>query len=316
MTETPYLPGERVPGSRVVAIGFFDGMHVGHRTLIERARALADEKKTEAAVLTFPLFDPGIKPGEPRLLSTEERAKIAASLGIDRLIEMPFSAVRDLSPESFVTDVLIRDLSVTAAVVGFNFRFGKNAAGTAETLVSLLATRGVPVTVLPPVMQDGAAVSSRRIRTLLEAGDAASARTLLARPYALSGVIEHGRRVGHEMKIPTVNLSLVPGTVVPRFGVYRSLAVLRGKVYDALTNVGTCPTFAERPVHAETYLFGEFGDLYGEHVTVYLLGFVRPERPFPDAEALREQIERDKIQTLTQNGDEKDRFAEKGDYHV
>ena len=298
-----YQPNMPPIGTKcVVALGFFDGMHLAHRRLIDRARAIAKRDGLTLAVFTFDSEAEGYKK-EGRLYSTEQKLALLASLGVELVLLADFASLRDLSPEVFVWEVLVKALGAQTAVAGYNFRFGKGASGSADTLRLQMRAMGGDAVIEQECTEGGRTVSSTRIRRLLLAGELEEANRLLVTPYFLEGTVESGRGMGRTWGIPTVNLPLPEGGAPVREGVYRSAILIGDEVYHAVTNVGKCPTFGEREVHSETHVLDCELSLYGERVRIYLLGYLREEQVFSGVEELKMQINIDKNRAIQENGD-------------
>ena len=282
-------------GRTVAALGFFDGVHIGHRRLLSKVAELSAARSLIPAVFTFSDDARTFKPDAARLTDFSEKLELFREAGIERVYAADFPDLSGLSPERFVSDVLIGRLGVFVAVCGFNFRFGARAAGDSETLVRLMREAGRDAEVIAPAILDGTVVSSSAIRALLSEGDVGRAEQMLGRPYSFTGRVEHGRGYGHTEGIPTVNLPIPPHLAVPRRGVYRSRVILDGgEGYRAVSNVGVRPTFGGTTVNCESYLIDyPGGDLYGREARVELYGFLRDERRFDTPEELYRQIERD-----------------------
>ena len=279
------------PGRTVAALGFFDGVHIGHRRLLDRAAEIAASRSLIPSVFTFSDDALSFKPDAARLTDFSEKVELFRLAGIERVYAADFPDLSGLSPERFVSEILVGQLNVSVAVCGFNFRFGAGAAGDSDALVRLMRDLGRDAEVIAPTVLDGTVVSSSAIRAALSEGDVALAEQMLGRPFSLSGRVEHGRGYGHTEGIPTVNLPVAPHLAVPRRGVYRSRAVIDGAGYPAVSNVGTRPTFGGTGVNCESYLLDYHGsDLYGRAVRVELLGFLRDERKFDTPEDLYRQI--------------------------
>ncbi len=295
-------PGEnRIDGECVLALGFFDGVHIAHRDLISTAR-----NEAKARGLAFGIFTFGgdIKGGVERIYTDDEKIKIFESLGADFTVFADFAAIRDFSPEEFVKKILIASLNCRVAVAGFNFRFGKGAVGDAEALAELMTGSGREAVIKNEITgEDGKTVSSTRIRDLLISGRMAEARALLGAPYYIIGRVEHGNKTGRTLGFPTVNLSIPEGKVALRRGVYRSAIPIGDKIYTGITNVGICPTFDAREVHSETYILDFEGDIYGDKICIYLIDFMRDEIAFSSPNELKMQINVDKNRAIKENGD-------------
>ena len=279
------------PGRTVAALGFFDGVHIGHRRLLDRATEIAASNSLIPSVFTFSDDALSFKPDAARLTDFSEKAELFRLAGIERVYAADFPDLSGHSPERFVREILVGQLNVSVAVCGFNFRFGAGAAGDSDALVRLMRDLGRDAEVIAPAILDGAVVSSSAVRAALAEGKVELAERMLGRPFSLSGRVEHGRGYGHTEGIPTVNLPVAPHLAVPRRGVYRSRVVIDGAGYPAVSNVGTRPTFGGTGVNCESYLLDYHGDdLYGRDVRVELLGFLRDEKKFDTPEDLYRQI--------------------------
>lgn len=293
---------ENMPSGCVLALGFFDGVHAAHRELLKLASESARELSLPLAVFTFSSEDSGFKASAKRIYSTRERLSLLAEISVDAAIVCDFSAVRYTSRESFVSDIIIESLNARTVVCGFNFRFGKDALGNADYLSQRMRESGLECLVLDELSFNGKPLSSTLVREMLTQGNVAEAAKALGKPYFLSGEVEHGRGQGHKYGIPTVNTSADGDILIPA-GVYRTATVIDGRIYEALTNVGTCPTFGERELHAETFILDFDGDLYGKSLRIYFLGFLREEMVFENEKELKMQIIVDKTRAKELNGD-------------
>ncbi len=278
------------------AIGNFDGVHLGHQAVIGRARRPA----APLAVLTFePHPREWFAPDTPpfRLMNAQAKAHRLEMLGVDTLFELPFDArLASLTPEEFVDGVLVRDLGLSHAVVGADFRFGKGRAGTAETLATLGQATGLAVTVAPMVALEGGEVSSTAIRQALSEGRPRDAQRMLGHWHRIEGPVIHGEKRGRTLGYPTANLSM-DGLHLPRFGVYAVKAdVLDGPhrgSYRGAASIGVRPMFGTNHPNCETFLFDFAGDLYGATLSVALVDFLRPELTFDGLPALIRQMDDD-----------------------
>ncbi len=287
----------------VTALGFFDGVHLAHRALIDKAKALAKTEGYPLVIFTFSGDENLLKSGSAKLFTDSERLSIFEDCGADCTVIASFSLFRDTQKESFVNDFLIGVLNTRIAVCGFNFKFGKNANGSSEHLLSLMKKAGRKAEILDEYLYSGKTLSSTYIRELLSNNKLAEAAKLLGKPYFISGKVLHGLGIGKGLGIPTINTDLQKGKFVPRFGVYLAAVKIRGKIYKALCNVGACPTFTERDAHAETYILDFDGNLYEREVKIYLLAFLREEKKFSSAKDLIMQINVDKIEALKLSGE-------------
>ena len=290
-----YRPGQvAAPCPSVVALGFFDGVHLGHRALLRLAREKADALGIPLSVFTFPAEDENIKRGAERLYGTEKKLALLSSLGVDFVYTCALSAVSDISAEEFAKTCLAGQLLAAVSVCGFNYRFGHGAAGDAQALVRYMKEIGRENLVLDPLYADGELLSSRAIRAHLQKGEVERAAELLGEPYALAGRVESGDGRGRTLGFPTVNLPIPEGRALLPNGVYATVAHTVKGNFPSVTNVGTCPTFGERLVHAETHLCEFSGDLYGEVIDVQFLKRLRDEKTFSSKEELIKQINIDK----------------------
>lgn len=293
MRTVEYRPGVGLSiGGCVVALGFFDGVHAAHRALIGEAGRLARAAGLPLAVFTFPA-ECGVKGGGSRIYDTATKLSLLESLGVDVVVLADFPSVAGLEPEEFVNRVLIGDLDARVAVAGFNFRFGKGASADAEMLEKLMSEGGRVAKIHDELTHDGRTVSATDVRAALARGEVGLARELLTVPYFMRGVVTHGKAEGRNLGFPTVNMSAPEGLVTPRRGVYKTAVPIGEKLYTGLTNIGNCPTFGAREMHAETYILDFSGDLYERELTVYFLEFLREEREFGSGEELARQIGRD-----------------------
>ena len=279
-------------GPRAVAIGVFDGLHIGHQAILQRARSAAAELSGSALVLTFEptpkeFFSPATAP--PRLTRFRERFDLLATLGIDELFCAKFGAVRDLTPRAFIDELLIGELRARHVVVGDDFRFGADRSGTVAELRALGA-RHLAVTEEPPVFFKGERVSSTAIREVLKAGDLGSARGMLGRDYSISGRVVRGLGLGRKLGFPTANVHL-KRIQAPIDGIFAARVTgLGSKALDGVASVGTRPTVGGGAPLLEVLIFDFNRDIYGRYITVHFVKRLREERHFADLEALKRQM--------------------------
>lgn len=295
--------GELFEGGCVMALGFFDGVHLAHRLLLKTARREAQARGLPLAVFTFS-GDSGIKPTSPRLYTDEERLSLLCECGVDITVVADFASLSSVGKESFVKDVLVGIFNTRVAVCGYNFAFGKGASGKSDYLAEALSQLGAETIVIDECTHSGEHISTTKIKQLIASKDMEGAARLLVTPYFIGGRVEHGRGMGKGLGIPTVNTSLSEGAFILPRGVYASVIINGGKPYRALTNVGECPTFGKRESHAETFIIDFDGDLYGEDVRIYLLSYLRDECRFSSAEELLSQIKLDTDKALSLNLEE------------
>ena len=293
--DTVYLdPSDR---GATVAIGNFDGVHLGHQAILEQAGSAA---KAPLGVVTFEphpreYFSPN---GEPfRLMSAEARANRLEKLGVEHLYELSFNAsLAELSPEEFARDILAERLGLAHVTVGADFRFGKDRAGTASDLEAFGARFGFGVRTAELVELGGLEVSSTQIRVALSEGRPRDAALMLGHHHRIEGIVEKGDQRGRELGYPTANMSIA-GLHAPKFGVYAvRLDVLSGDnagTYDGVASLGVRPMFGENVPNFETHVFDFRGDLYGAEMSVALVEYLRPEEKFDSLDALIAQMDAD-----------------------
>lgn len=286
----------------VLALGFFDGVHLAHRDLLTKAKEIAAERGLAFGIFTFGSGG-AIKSGAARLYDDGEKAEIFSTLGADLTVIADFGAISGSSPEEFVKDILVRDLNCAVCVAGFNFRFGKGAKGSSDTLISLMLECGGDAVILEEITLDGITLSATLIRGLIAEGRIGEATRCLGAPYYIKGRVLHGRRDGRRLGFPTVNINIEDGRIIPRLGVYRTAVVIDGRIYTGVSNIGVCPTFGGEQVRLETHIIGFDGDLYDRELCVYLLGFLRDEKRFDSTEELSAQIDYDKTRAINENGE-------------
>jgi riboflavin kinase / FMN adenylyltransferase len=287
----PSVPPERRPSA--VALGVFDGVHLGHRAIL--GAAVAHARATGAPALAC-TFEPNplevLQPDRAPLPITtlDERLDLIAACGVDGTIVLTFTReLAAVEPEAFVKDVLVDRLAARQVVVGFNHRFGRAARGDAALLRELGERMGFNVDVVAPLTVDGVPVSSTAIRAALGRGDVDATARMLGRPYTLPGTVVAGAGRGRTLGFPTANVA--PGRpVLVAPGVYACTFEVGGQARRAVVNVGVRPTFGEATLAVEAYLLDFSGDLYGQTVQLTFVSRVREERRFPTVDALRAQI--------------------------
>ena len=285
-----------------VALGYFDGVHVGHRELISLLVREAKAKGLQSYVFTFADSLSQTKKTQSIIYNTEEKLHIFESLGVDGVVVADFSSVAGLSADDFVGKVLIEALGAEIAISGYNFRFGKGAVGDSKRLVELMESYGKSALILSEQRINGNTLSATVIRELMASNRLDEATRMLGAPYSITGTVEKGLGLGKVYGFPTVNLPLRDAFPL-NVGVYRTAVLVDEKLYTGVTNVGTCPTVQEREIHAETLIADFDGDLYGKTLRIYFLGYLRPEKRYESIEALKTQIYLDKETSLKENGD-------------
>jgi len=285
----------------VVAIGMFDGVHLGHQEVIRQARAIASERNLPCTVFTF-VSHPRmvLRPDHPVPLLTTWDSKrcLLAELGVDTVVGAQFTpAFSELSARDFVERILVGQMRAKHVVVGYNFAFGHGQEGNGEMLKALGSEFGFEATVVSPVEFNGASVSSSRIRKLLATGHVGDANALLGRPYTLTGTVVTGDQRGRLLGFPTANLAVDESKLLPAYGVYAGQALWteEGETFQepCVVNLGMRPTFDPPQLRIEAHLIGWSGDLYGKRLTVSLQHRLRSEMAFKSVDQLVAQIRQD-----------------------
>lgn len=284
-----------------VALGFFDGVHRGHRRVLCAAAAQRAHGLVPVC-LTFAESPKAVISGKPNpaLMSREDKLRALESIGIEQVFFADFRAMMHLSARDFFKLILIDTLKAKQLFCGFNYRFGKNAEGDTAVLQSLCDEFGVTLTVVPPETEDGEVVCSTLIKRLIAEGDVRRANELLCGKFGFAETIRHGKHLGHKLGTPTINQPLKKGLVVPKFGVYASRVTLEdGKAYCGVTNIGVKPTVGGKTPLSETWMPQYTGgEIYGQTADVRLLGFIREERKFASLDELKEEILRNSEQAI------------------
>ena len=288
--------GEKVSRfETAVALGLFDGVHLGHQAVIRQAA----EKKSEGlipAVFSFKTDTVTSKGHDGKLemlLTDEDKQARFETLGMEYLFSPEFSHFKDMSDEEFVSKIMKEKLNARFAVCGEDFRFGKNAMGDAEKLKALGEKYGIEVQVVEQLSLNGKAISSTEIRRCVRDGKISEANEMLGYRYGYNLPVEHGYQRGRTWDFPTINQEIPKGLVMPKFGVYCSKVKVGDRLYSGVTNIGVKPTVkVETAPLAETFIIGYSGDLYGEKIAIELYEFIRPERLFGSFAELKAEIGR------------------------
>ncbi len=276
-----------------LALGFFDGVHLGHRLLLSHTVNEAKKRSVPSVVFTFS-YGSGIKSESAMIYSEKERNILFESLGIDVCFVADFSDIRALSPRDFVSLTVIKDIGASVVSVGYDYRFGYRGAADAEIMRELLRSYGADAEIFDALTLDGAPVSSTRVRACLESGEIDKANQMLGVPYFVLGTVEHGRGDGGGFGYPTINISVDKSRSQLKHGVYLTVVKIGENLYTGLTNVGECPSFGKRDYHTETFILDFSQDVYGAEATVHFLSFIREERVFSSSDELVKQIEKDR----------------------
>lgn len=284
--------------NRVIALGFFDGVHIGHGALLRCVTRRADKLGAAPSALTFDTHPESLTlgSGTPLLTGTEERARLMREVyGIRDVLIVPFDhEMMHMDWRSFVTDLLIARYNAVHLVVGHDFRFGYRGAGNPQRLQQLCCKLGIGCDVIPAVPLDGITVSSSYIRSLIMQGDVRQAERFLGHPHTLTDQVRHGKKLGTRLGFPTLNLQIPPGHVIPAFGVYATRVCIDGIKYSAATNVGVRPTVdKDGQITVEASLLDFDGELYGKTVRLEFCHYLRPEQKFDTLDELRTQVLQD-----------------------
>lgn len=281
----------------VITLGSFDGVHLGHQALLKETKNLAESLGAKPLVVTF---DPHPRQvlhsySSFKLLTTlEEKLALLSEYGFEEVVLIPFTKrLAEWSPEVFVEEYIVDNLKAKGVVVGFNFRFGKQRKGDVELLSYLGEKYNFTVKVVKPILVDGLSVSSSLIRSFLEKGLVEIANKLLGRPYFLTGEVIKGKGRGKILGYPTANLLISDSKLIPFPGVYAVWVIFKGRRYKGAMNIGKNPTFNEKKLSIEVYIFDFCLDIYGEKLKVELINYIRGEKKFPSAEELKLQISQD-----------------------
>ncbi len=297
-------------GDTALAVGVFDGVHLGHQALLARLTERARERKLISGVVTFDPHPERVlspKTSLVFLVDLEDRVALLKDAGVSLVVVLPFTReLASLSARDFA-GLLVKHLKMKELVVGTGFTLGRGKGGNVATLRTLGEEMGFTITEVPPVAVDGHIASSTAVRQALASGDLAKARRLLGRPFSLHGRVGHGVRRGVELGFPTANLEIDPSQALPTAGVYATWADVGGRVYPSMTYIGRRPTFGDPGMTVEAYLIGYQGDLYDKDLKIAIIERLRGDQKFASAEELKRQIAKDieKGKQILGSGDRK-----------
>ena len=284
----------------IYALGFFDGVHLGHQQLLHACCALAAEHGCGTAAITFDRHPKSLFTDKPTVLisTIPDRKLLLQRYGIESIRVLPVTHQTMGLPWQEFVEMLLED-SAAGFVCGDDFRFGHRGEGNAEKLLSFCREKGLPCIVVPEQTVGTIRISSTYIRRQIETGDMATAVKFMGHPYTLTGTVVHGRKLGRKLGIPTANLHLPEGLAIPRFGVYACCILIDGVRYPAVTNIGTRPTVDGEGITVEPWILDYSGDLYGREITIEFYKFLRSEQKFPSLEDLQAEIRRNAEETRT-----------------
>lgn len=277
-----------------VALGFFDGLHIGHRKVLGSALKNAEFYSLRPTVLLFDVHPREFITGQKmqRLLSDKDEEQMLKEAGFE-IYRISFAKVRELSPEAFFNEILLKELGARSLSCGFNYSFGKNGEGNSDVLLSLCKKNSLNCTVVPEVKLNGETVSSSAVKESLSNGDVKKASAMLGRNYSIDGEVIHGDARGRTLGFPTANQAINKNLVCPKYGVYESRIISGGKSYACITNIGIRPTYKLSSPIAETNIINFGGDLYGKEIKTELIRYIRGEKLFSSAKELEEQLKKD-----------------------
>lgn len=282
---------------RVIVLGFFDGVHLGHRELMQEARKVSLEKNLKSAVFTFETH--------PRILSQNINQKLILSnvckaklikekCSIQEVIEYPFTDdIMNMPGDVFIKEILIKKYNAGHIIIGFNNRFGYKGLGNSDNLIKLCTELEIGCTIVKPVSIDNITVSSTYIRNLILAGDIINANKFLGYNYFLSGRVILGKQIGRTIGCKTANISVADNIILPPFGVYQTRVNIDGVIYNSVTNIGIKPTLNDNKISIETHIIDFDADIYDKVISIEIVKFIRDERKFSSLDELKGQIAKD-----------------------
>ena len=282
----------------IYALGFFDGVHLGHQQLLKECCRMASEHGCSTAAITFDRHPKSLFTDTPTVLisTIPDRKLLLRRYGIDSVRVLPvIKEIMNLPWQEFIQILL--DDGAAGFVCGDDFHFGHRGEGSAEKLMAFCQEKGLPCTVVPEQTVGNIRISSTYIRRQIETGDMATAVKFMGHPYTLTGTVVHGKNLGRKLGIPTANLHLPAGLAIPRFGVFACRILIEGTYYPAVTNIGTRPTVDGEGITVEPWILDYSGDLYGREITIEFFKFLRSEQKFPSLEDLQTEIRRNAEET-------------------
>lgn len=277
-----------------VALGYFDGIHLGHKEVLEKALSQAEEKNLVPVVMLFDIHPRRLISGKipPMLTSEEQKREVLTQMGFT-VVDFNFREAMNYSPDEFIEKIIIDKLNAKAVSCGFDYHYGKGGKGNSDTMRDALSERGIAFFSAQPVVSDGDIVSSSEIRRLISQGKIERANAMLGNWFSYDFKVEKGDGRGRVIGFPTINQFFPQDFIIPKYGVYMSVTKIDGKSYLSVTNIGTRPTVSDAPMRSETCILDYSGDLYGKKIQVQLVRYLREEKKFPDIEALTQAIGKD-----------------------
>lgn len=279
-----------------LALGNFDGIHIGHQKLIYLMVEMAKKENLRPSMMIFENHTKSfIFKNNPRLInSKDQKYRFFKKLGVKTLYTMKFDdEIMTLNPREFVKSILCEKLNCKAITVGQNYRFGYKAKGTVDQLLLLSKEFRINTQIIQPVLSKGLPVSSTRIREHLIDGEIIEANELLGRPFAIIGEVVHGKGLGKKLGVPTANIKPIAKYIIPKKGIYRTYTVIDGEKYPSATNFGVNPTFNEVNIKIENHIIGFDKEIYGKKIEIFFLEYIRPEVKFSSINELKEKMQED-----------------------
>lgn len=279
-----------------IALGNFDGLHSGHMKLLSSLLNVAQDNGLHSVVYTFEKHPVNVIKGDNTLkliADNDYKQELLADCHLDTLFFEDFEAVRNLSPEEFVRDILVEKLNMKVAVVGLHNHYGKNSEGDVKMLRELGQKYGFLVHMIKPLYIGDFLCSSTKIRALIENGDVETAEKMLGRPFKIKNTVVQDKMLGRTLGYPTANMIPAESQLIPKFGVYGTTTYVDGVAYKSITNVGESPTVGDGAVRIETYIIGFQGDVYNEKLEVEFLYKIRDQRAFNNLDELKAQLAED-----------------------
>jgi riboflavin kinase/FMN adenylyltransferase len=289
-----------------IALGNFDGVHIGHQRLIKKMVDIANDRGLNSSVLLFENHTKSLIEGAGPLLisSTEQKNGLIKSLGVETIYTIKFDEkLMKLTPEEFIDEILVKRLNVKAIVVGYDYRFGYKASGNSDLLRELGRKYNIQVEILPPVLINEMVVSSTRIRDLIKDGNLEDAKILLNRNFSIQGKVVSGKNIGKKLGFPTANIEPIANYIMPRIGVYSTETIVDGNKYLSATSIGYNPTFGDGSIKIESHIIDFNEEIYNKKIELIFIEFIRDEIKFDSVDSLIEQIKKDVsyVKTKRQN---------------
>lgn len=288
----------------IYALGYFDGVHLGHQALLKACRELAREQHCKSGAVTFSPHPEQLLTGDQvGLINTDEDREEMLLYYVDTVHQLAFTeSLMTMAWQDFL-DMLIKERNAAGFVCGTDFRFGRKGEGTAALLQQFCREHNLSCCLVEQQFLDGVRISSTHIRALLKQGNVEEAGLFLGHPHILSGTVQSGKQLGRTIGIPTANLTYPEELLPMPYGVYACRVQVEGKSYNAVTNIGTRPTVSGEGVTVESHLLDFSGDLYGKYLEISFFQYLRPEYKFPDLSGLQKQVEKDKftVEKVMQN---------------